>query len=31
VVRVSEEGDVVVDAGDSEWVSIDSISFRAGD
>ena len=31
VVRVSQAGDVVVDAGSNKWVALDGVSFRAGD
>ena len=31
VVRVSQAGGVVVDAGSNKWVALDGVSFRAGD
>ena len=31
IVRISEAGDVVQDAGNNSWVSLDGIVFRAGD
>jgi hypothetical protein len=31
VVRVSDQGDVVLDEGSAEWISVDGVSFRAGD
>ena len=31
IVRISETGDVVQDVGNNSWISLDGISFRAGD
>ena len=31
VVRISETGDVILDTGSAAWVSLDGITFRAGD
>ena len=31
IIRISETGDVVLDAGNNTWISLDGITFRAGD